>query len=32
MNADCYYEIGSSHIVCEDYVLVGKINWHSERG
>jgi len=26
MNTDCYYEIGSSHIVCEDYALVGKIN------
>ena len=26
MNADCYYEIGYSHTVCEDYALAGKIN------
>lgn len=26
MNADCFYEIGYSHSVCEDYALAGKIN------
>ena len=26
MNTDCYYEIGHSHIFCEDYALAGIVN------
>jgi hypothetical protein len=26
LNVDCYYEIGHSHITCEDYALAGNIN------
>lgn len=26
MNEDCYFEIGHSHTICEDYALTGKIN------
>jgi len=26
MNEDCYFEIGHSHTICEDYALAGKIN------
>lgn len=26
MNQDCYFEIGHSHTICEDYALAGEIN------
>jgi hypothetical protein len=26
VNEDCYFEIGHSHTICEDYALTGKIN------
>lgn len=26
MNSDCYFEIGHSHTICQDYALTGKIN------
>ena len=28
MNTDCYFEIGHSHTICQDYALTGKLNDH----
>ena len=28
MNTDCYFEIGNSHTICQDYALAGRINEH----
>jgi len=28
MNTDCYFEIGHSHTICQDYALTGKLNEH----